>query len=65
MKDETHENIYYKVDEDDLYDLDKMSLDEKELCKRAFEIQLKYIYDKQIQNVMNCIHENEVNKIAE
>ena len=29
VKDETHENIYAEVDEDELYDIEKMSLDEK------------------------------------
>ena len=35
----------YKVDEDDLYGIDKMSLDEKEWCKSEFERELVYIYD--------------------
>ena len=30
VKDETYENIDSEVDEDDLYDIDKMSLDKKE-----------------------------------
>ena len=29
VKNVTHENIYYEVDEDDLYEIDKTSLDDK------------------------------------
>ena len=36
MKDETHDNIDDEVDGDELYELDKMSLGEKELHKHAF-----------------------------
>ena len=35
--------------------------EKKEWYKRVFEIKLENIYD----NGMTCIHENEVNKIAE
>ena len=45
MKDETHENIDAEVNEDELYDLDKTSIDEKEWRKHAFESELDYIYD--------------------
>ena len=56
MKDETHENIDDEVDEDDLYKIDKMSLDETLWHKRAFEIKLNNIYDIKIPNGMTCIH---------
>ena len=65
MKYETHENIYYDVDENDLYHIDKMSLDEKKWRKRAFEREIEYTYDIKRQNGKSYIHENEVNKIAE
>ena len=46
-----------------------MSLEEKkeklELHKRAFEYELKNTYKIEIQNDMTCIHDNEVNNIAE
>ena len=68
-EDVSHENIDYDIDEDDLYEIDNMSLDEnkekKGLGKRAVEIKLEYIYDINIQNGMTCIHENEVSKIFE
>ena len=65
MKDKTHKNIDYEVYEDDLYELDKKSLDEKECLKRVFEIYIYNVYDKKIPNGMNGIHENKVNKIYE
>ena len=43
MKDETYENIDYEIDENDLFDIDKMSLDKKEWRKRAFENKLENI----------------------
>ena len=58
MKDETHEKIDDEVDEDDLYKLDKVNLDEKEWLKRVFEIGIENIYDKKIQNCITCIHKN-------
>ena len=42
-----------------------MSLDEKKWCKRALESKLIYIYDIKGPNGMNCIHDNEVNKISD
>ena len=45
VKYESQENIDDEGNEDDLYDLDKMSLDEKEWRKHAFESELEYIYD--------------------
>ena len=67
--DETHGNIYSEIDENGLYTFDNMSLDEKkenmERHKRAFERELKNTYDIEIQNGMNFIHRNKVNKVAE
>ena len=44
--------------------LDK-NKEKKEWSKHAFERKIKYIYDVKNQNVMTCIHENKVNKVAE
>ena len=65
MKYETHENIDDEVDEDDLYNIEKMRPDEKLWRKRAFEIKLKNTYDIKIPNVMTRIHGEKVNKITE
>ena len=65
MKDESHENIDSEVDEKDIYEIDKIILDEKEWRKRAFESKLENINDIKRQNGMTCIHKNKVNKIAE
>ena len=65
MKDETHDNIDDKVDEDELYNLDKTILDENKQREGVFERKLKMIYDIKRPNSMNHIHDNEVNKIAE
>ena len=64
MKDETHENIDDEVDEDELYELDKLSLDEKKWGNRAFESEMKIIYDINRLNGMNRIHDKEVNNIS-
>ena len=53
MKYETHDNIDDEVNEYELYELDKMSLDEKELRKRAFESEIKNICNIKIQNGKN------------
>ena len=64
VEDETHKNIDGEVDEDELYNLEQMVFDEKEWHKSAFESKLNiYIWYK-TPNGMDCIHENEVNKIA-
>ena len=65
VKYESHENIDVEFDEYELYDIDKISLDEKEWRKCAFESELKNTYDIKIPNGMVCIHKNEVNKISE
>ena len=65
VKDETHDNINYEVGEDEMYEIDKMNLYDKELLKHVFERELKYIYHITRHNGMICIHENEVDKIAE
>ena len=55
LKDETKENINSKINEDELYELDKIGLDEKIWRELAIYDELKYVYIK-IQNVMTCIH---------
>ena len=53
VKDETYENIDSEVDEDDLYDIDKMSLDKKEWRNHTFEGELeKYMM---LKYIMVCI----------
>ena len=37
----------------------------KKRCRCEFENKLKYIYDIKKSDCINCIHENEVNKISE
>ena len=65
MKYESHENIDVEFDEYELYDIDKISLDEKEWRKCVFESKLKKTCDIKIPNGMVCIHKNEVNKRSE
>ena len=65
MKYETRYNIDDKVDEDDLYKIDKICLDEKTYDKRAFESELINIYDTKKRKGLNCINEKKVNKISE
>ena len=66
---EAHKNIYYKIDNNDLYEIDNMRLDKKrentEWRKRAFEGKIKNKYDIERQNGENWIHDNEVNIIDE
>ena len=58
-EDESQENIDSEIDDNDLYDIDNMILDEKkEWRKCAFERKLKNIYDIKIHNVMTCMHKN-------
>ena len=63
MDDQIHKNIDNKVNEDELYNLDKISLDNNKKGKRAFERKLKTIYDTNRPNGMNFMHDKEVNKI--
>ena len=65
MKYETHEIIDDEVDENDLYELYKLSLDETRLLKNTFERELKIIYEIKRRNGMNHTHDNKVNNIAE
>ena len=58
MKNETHEKINAEVDEDELYDLDKLSLDKKKWLKREFEKELKNINDMKSLDSMNNTHDN-------
>ena len=63
---EARENINSEVDENNIYDIDNMSLDKnKEIHKRSFESKAEYIYDNKIQNGITCIHGKKVNIIAE
>ena len=64
VKYETHVNIDDEVEEYDMNGLDKLSLDEKKWRKREFQNKLKYIYDINILNGTNHIHDNKVNNIA-
>ena len=62
-EDEAHDNINSETNQDNIYGINNMSLDEKkekkEWRKREFESELEYIYDTKNQNGMTCIHENE------
>ena len=44
MEDKRHDNLDDNFDEDELYGLDKLSLDENKWRKYAFENELKVIY---------------------
>ena len=61
---ETHEKIEDKFDKDNLYELDKLSLDQKKWRKHAFESDLKIIYDTKRPNGMSHVHDEKVNKAA-
>ena len=62
-----HKNIKIEIDEKDLYELDKFIFDEIHLewHKCTFEIELKNIYNMNIFNDINIVHDNEVNNIYE
>ena len=68
-EEEAQENIESDFNENDLYHIDNMSLDDKkeniEWCKSAFECKLENKYGIEIQNGMTCIHKNKGNKWAE
>ena len=65
-EEESHEKIESDFDENDLYQIDNMSIDDKneniEWRKRAFECELENTYEIESRNGMTCIHENNVNK---
>ena len=65
VKNETHENINGGVDEDEIYDLDKLSLNEKKLCSCLIEGKLKNMNNTKLMNSMNLTQNNKVNIIAE
>ena len=65
MEDKTHDNINDEVDDDELYELDKLSLHENNWTKHTFERKLKIICYIYRPNVINYIHDNKVNSIAE
>ena len=50
-----------------MYELDKLSLynSHKEWCKHTYERKPENIYDMNILNDMNCIHDNKVHNIDE
>ena len=64
-----HENIDYEINENTLYQIYNMSLDEKkentEQRKRVFGRKLENTYKIEIQNSMTCININKANKISE
>ena len=66
---EAHENIESNFDENELYQIDNMSLEDKkeklERCKRSFEWKLENTYRIENQNDMTRINDDKVNKIAE
>ena len=65
-KEEAQENIESEFYENDLYQIDNMSLDDKkentEWGKREFEFKLKITYEIEIQIGMTCILGNKLNK---
>ena len=58
-----HENIDDKVNEDELYDLDNKTIDEKKWHKNVFENWLKTIYNIKRPNGMNCICYNDEDEL--
>ena len=66
---EAHGNIDSEIDKNYIYMIDNMSPGENkentEWRKRVFERKLENTYEIEIQNGMNCLHENEINKISE
>ena len=66
---EAPEYLEADYDENWIYWIDNMSLDETKIRlkwrKRAFLCKQKITYGIENQNDMTCIHDNEVNKIAE
>ena len=66
---EAHENVEYDFDENELYQVDHMSLEnikEKlEQIKRAFECKIENTYGIENQNDMTRICDNKLNNISE
>ena len=62
-----YENTNSEIDEKDLYELYKLSLDDsnKEWHNSEFEGKLETICDMKILNDMNHLHDNKVNNISE
>ena len=65
VEDKTREKINDEVDEDEIYELDKISLNENKWRDFAFDSEPNFIYDTKIMNDLNHIHDNKVNNIAE
>ena len=65
-EEEAHENIEYNINENDLYQIENTSLDDKRektgWHKHVFESKLENKYSIDIQNGMTCKYENKVNK---
>ena len=59
----------YDFDENNLYQIDNMSLYEKkeqlELRKHSFESELENTYVTEINNGTTCMHDKKVNKLAQ
>ena len=66
---ERNKNIESDIDENDIYQIDNISLDDKkenkEWSKHAFGSELENTYEIEIQNGMTCIKRNKLNKLAE
>ena len=56
---------FLQNNEDELYKLDILSLDEKKWSMRAYESEIKHIFYIKRPNGMNFIHDDEVKNIAE
>ena len=66
VEEKARKNIDSEVDENYLYNIDNISLDEKkELRKRAFESEIENIYDTKSHNSMTFMYGNEVHKTDE
>ena len=65
MKYGTHENIDNEDNDNELYEQDKLRLNEGKLCKNVFERKLKIIFDIKRPNGMNHIRDNKLTTISE
>ena len=68
-EEEPHENIEPEIDDNNLYHIYNMTLDDKkentEWLKRAFQSKLENTYDIESHNGITCIYANKVNKSSE
>ena len=67
VKTQEYKNINSEIDEKEMYELDKFSINDshKELYNHVFEIKLETFYHMKSFNDMNHIHDNKVNNIAQ